>query len=61
MGTNWKPPALTGEGESVVRMTSLTEGPAVLLRSPSKSLKVIIKPCDWNHLSLFGLVSSPLS
>lgn len=44
VGTNWKPLALTGEGESMVRMTSLTEGPAVLLRSPSKSLKITGSP-----------------
>ena len=42
VGRGWKPMVLTGEGENMGRMGSLSEGPAVL-RSPSKNWKVIIK------------------
>ena len=59
MGASLKPPAFIGEGESMVRMTSLTEGPAALLRSPSKSLKVIIKTCNLKHPSLLGFGFHP--
>ncbi|GAV90087.1 hypothetical protein CFOL_v3_33496 [Cephalotus follicularis] len=43
VGKNWKITALAGEGESMSRMTSLNEGPAVL-RSPSKNWKMTGSP-----------------
>ena len=39
---SWKPPVQISEGETMVRMGSSTEDPTVL-RSPSRSWKVIIK------------------
>ncbi|CAN6568002.1 unnamed protein product [Malus baccata var. baccata] len=42
-GVSWKPTATTAEGESMARTGSLTEGPLVL-RSPSKSLKMSASP-----------------
>ncbi|KAF5451555.1 hypothetical protein F2P56_026654 [Juglans regia] len=43
VGRSWRPTALSAEGESMGRMGSLTEGPAVL-RSPLKNWKMISSP-----------------
>lgn len=43
VGISWRPTVHSIEGESVSHMESLTEGPAIL-RSPSKSWKVIGSP-----------------
>ncbi|XP_024923378.1 uncharacterized protein LOC107434730 isoform X1 [Ziziphus jujuba] len=43
VGKSSKRSLISGEGESIGRMVSLSEGPAVL-RSPSKSLKVAASP-----------------
>ncbi|KAF2315338.1 hypothetical protein GH714_038868 [Hevea brasiliensis] len=43
VGKGWKPATYTGEGESMSRTVSLSEGPAVF-KSPTKSWKMTASP-----------------
>lgn len=58
VGKSWKPTALAAGGETVSRVGSLTEGPAIL-RSPVKSLKMTASP-RYSAMDRRGIVPGDL-
>lgn len=58
VGKSWRPTALAAEGETGVRVGSLTEGPAIL-RSPVKSVKMTASP-RYSPMDRRGIVPGDL-